>query len=181
MSEVFNRRPNKRQSSRSGIMGRPPRPAAERFWAFVEAGGPDACWEWLGWKYAEGYGTIYVEGRKVRAHRYSYELHIGPIPNGLFVCHHCDNPPCVNPRHLFVGTHTDNMRDAAQKNRLRLWDVFNQWGTQNPSSKLNEAAVLEIRDLYKSGDWTQKALGQRFGVSDVAVRKVLSEKTWAHV
>lgn len=81
------------------------------FWSRVDVRGPDECWPWMNAKTPNGYGTVYFGGRMVGAHRVSWELTHGPIPDGLFVLHHCDNPPCCNPAHLFTGTHTDNVRD----------------------------------------------------------------------
>src|SRR4051812_10004906 len=94
-----------------------PASAVERFWANVQKG--DGCWTYTGVTNAKGYGQLQVAKNVTRlAHRFSYELNVGPIPDGLFVCHHCDNPPCVRPDHLFLGTVTDNARDAASKGRL---------------------------------------------------------------
>lgn len=91
------------------------RPLADRFWAKVNK--TEGCWEWTGAKGRGGYGQLYVDGKDVRAHRVSWELHHGPIPKGMFVCHHCDNQPCVRPEHLFIGDNAANMRDAFAKGR----------------------------------------------------------------
>lgn len=96
------------------------RPIESRFWENFTVSGIDECWIWRGWKDVHGYGKIYVLEQKkdVGAHRVAWELAKGPIPDGLFVLHKCDNPPCMNPEHLFLGTHGDNMRDCAKKGRF---------------------------------------------------------------
>ena len=101
---------------------RPRAPLDERFWAKVDRASSDACWPWLATHGRFGYGEFKVggrSGRSVKAHRVAWELTHGPISDGLFVLHRCDNPPCCNPGHLFLGTHADNMRDMAQKGRQR--------------------------------------------------------------
>lgn len=89
----------------------------ERFWKYVKK--TDVCWEWVGAKRTNGYGTLQVNGKSVLAHRFSYAFHKGKIPSGLFVLHTCDNKPCVNPRHLWIGSAQDNMTDKMKKGRYK--------------------------------------------------------------
>lgn len=98
----------------------PHRSATDRFWERVKKGSPNDCWEWQGMCLPEtGYGVFTLGRQKVYAHRYSYQIANGEIPEGLLVLHKCDNPPCVNPAHLYAGTQFDNMRDARERGRLR--------------------------------------------------------------
>lgn len=90
----------------------------ERFWARVDKSGD--CWLWTGYRMPDGYGRVSLEWGQMRlTHRLSYEWAFGEIPNGMYVCHHCDNPACVRPDHLFIGTQQDNMSDASRKNRIK--------------------------------------------------------------
>jgi hypothetical protein len=137
----------------------------ERFWAKVRVGAPDECWEWTGMRgpAPNNYGFMFKSSnprRWYRAHRLSYELHRGPIPEGMHVCHNCDNPPCCNPAHLFLGTHADNMRDRREKGRT---GAEKRRGVANGRAKLSDAQVAEIRRRHKAGE-SQSALGREFRV-----------------
>lgn len=135
-----------------------------RFLEKVPLSPNDGCWEWAGMRHKSGYGWIRRNGTSMKASRAAWELLVGPIPEGLEVCHHCDNPPCVNPAHLFLGTHLENMRDLRSK---RAW----------PTARLNWYKVRSIRLLYKSGA-RQRDLGSAFGVSQMNIWRIVHKKTW---
>lgn len=146
-----------------------------RFWSKVDKTGD--CWIWtamIGWK---GYGRFRADGKSKAAHRVAFELTYGPIPDDLFVCHRCDNPPCVNPTHLFLGTPQDNMRDAAAKGRL---------GKSSPRGEaigghiLTEQAVREIRAARAAGV-SSIDLERRYGVNQRTIWDAVNRKTWRHV
>lgn len=136
----------------------------------------NACWTWKGMLDKDGYGYYRVDKRTRRAHRVSWELANGPIPEGLFVCHKCDNPPCVRSDHLFLGTAQDNARDRGSKNRGRQ-----QQGTSNSMSKLTDESVIEIRALHKAGGWSHSALASKFGVSRRTIGFVVNRVVWKHL
>lgn len=125
------------------------KPLSERFWEKVDKRGPDECWEWTAYQETTGYGQIQIgrHGNKkaTRAHRVSWELHNGPIPAGLHICHHCDNPPCVNPAHLFIGTHQDNMDDMLAKGRDSKPPRNNVRGEKNGHANFTNEQVREMR------------------------------------
>lgn len=141
-------------ASRRGI-GRVARPYLDRFWENVQKSN-DGCWIWTASVSRAGYGDIWVGLRPgvriIKVHRLSWEIHYGPIPDGLFVCHRCDNPRCVRPDHLFLGTHTDNMRDASAKGRLR---------------STHESA-------FRQCDWEFKQAWQTFHMTHARLRLVCS-------
>lgn len=144
----------------------------ERFWARVKT--TDGCWLWVGNRGREGYGSIWVHGRAVRVHRFSWELHYGTIPHGMYVCHRCDNPSCVNPLHLFLGTHLDNMRDKMSKGRWRGHKIC---GEAHWNTKIGYKRAAEIRELAET--MSARAIGRKFSLSHSAVMSVLNGTRWA--
>jgi hypothetical protein len=156
-----------------------------RFWAKVAISEPDQCWEWRVRRNPQGYGSFNLNGKTQRAHRLAYALAYGPIPDGQLVCHHCDNPPCCNPAHLFAGTHADNMRDKTLKGRnirpVRDESAVNYVrGESNNLSKLNEDIVRAIRQRKASGDRTND-LAAEFRVDRTLIWQIVARKVWAHV
>lgn len=134
---------------------------------------PGSCWEWTKALSQDGYGAFSIRRKYIPAHRMSFRLFIGKIPDGLFVCHICDNRKCVRPDHLFLGTPRDNNRDMAIKCRASC-------GEAAYNAKLNNDKVRKIRFLYSSGS-SQRHLSRLFGVTRNAIREVLRHKTWKHV
>jgi hypothetical protein len=143
-------------------------PLGERFFEKVECIPFHPCWEWMGAKSHNGYGVTSVGRKSLRAHRISWELHNGPIPDGLLVLHRCDNPSCVNPEHLFLGTHADNMRDAARKGRISREPKY---------FKLTRGDVAEIRKRLAAGE-TQQSIADIFDVSKACIGNIHRGKTW---
>jgi predicted XRE-type DNA-binding protein len=172
-------------------------PPAERFWAKVTKADSGECWGWTARITSDGYGQFREGGkgsRNVRAHRFAYELTKGPIPEGLLVCHTCDNPLCCNPAHLFVGTVADNAADmvakgrscrgAAHRNYGKAWAKATPEqrarGERNGTSKLTANMVREIRRFYQQG-MRQVDLASRFGVEQSNISNIIRRKTWKHV
>lgn len=133
------------------------------------------CWLWLGRLDKDGYGSIVINNKLQRAHRASYFLLKGPVPDGLIVRHTCDFPPCINPDHLLVGTHLDNTCDAFRRGRR-----VPMRGEGHTGSKLTDDSVTAIRARFANGE-RQAALAAEFGVSVGATVAVIRRKTWKHV
>jgi len=136
----------------------------ERFWDKVDVGKPDECWEWRASK-RWGYGQHYMHECMWQAHRVAWILTFGAIPEGLLVCHHCDNPGCCNPYHLFLGTQADNLRDAARKGRL--------------FKKLTEGDVEKIRKLLVEGDLQSYEIANLFDVHECVISHIKHGRTWS--
>lgn len=187
------------------------RTLAERFWAKVNKDGPTPahcpdlgpCWLWTGAKNAKGYGSIGSSGgragRNLYAHRVSWELHQGAIPNGLWVLHHCDNPPCINPAHLWLGTASDNMYDMTRKGRnvshthpekvaagIRRYHAANPGanaGTRNGRACLTDGDIPVIRSRYGDGAKGTRLidLADEYGVTIQSIWGIVKRRTWQHV
>lgn len=157
----------------------------ERFWSLVKKDGPipahrpelGPCWPWQG-RTKRKYGVLRVGSRNATAHRRVWELARGPIPDGLEVLHHCDNPPCCNPDHLFLGTQGDNIRDMVQKGRARSGGTR---GETHGMAKLTEAQVRAIRGRYAGGGETLFTLAAEFGVTFSMIGMIVRRQSWKHV
>lgn len=138
----------------------------QRFWSNIDTtGGMFECWLWTASTAAEGYGYIWWGSRREYTHRISYTIHHGPIPEGLHILHRCDNPRCVNPTHLWAGSHKQNMHDKMHKGR-------------SGTAKVTREIALEIRKQYASRKYDQKALAKRFGISQPTVSDIVNYVTW---
>lgn len=132
------------------------------------------CWEWTGHLDTKGYGKLRIDGKTTGAHRISWVLYNSQITSSDFICHHCDNPPCVNPMHLFKGSNMDNVRDAQSKGRYSGMP-----GTANPSCKLSLDDVLYIRNNSKT--MTAIALAEKFSISPSTISCIIHRRIWRHI
>lgn len=183
----------------------------ERFWEKVDLKKKDDCWPWTASVNNHGYGRMRVNGKLVYAQRLSYIIHFGEIEkgsgyHGICVLHKCDNPLCVNPNHLFLGTHKNNMEDKTNKKRCNSAIGINHgsvtkpgrqpsgdchWsrkfpdkvkhGADNGNSTLNNKSVIKMRKMYKSGSFTQKSLAIIFNTDQTNVSMIVNRKTWKHI
>jgi hypothetical protein len=152
------------------------RKETQDFWARVDVRDSDKCWKWKGSCDFGGYGLIYLQRqRKVfRTHRIAWELFNKKSADGFLVCHSCDNPPCCNPKHLWLGTNADNVADMMAKGRVHHPD-----GEKNGNAHLTRAQVRQIRKYSKLG-YSQKLLTEIFGVSQGQISGILLRKYWKH-
>ena len=149
----------------------------ERFWGKVKK--TRKCWEWVGSKNPHGYGGFRYKGKLHSVHRISWMIHNGPIPkgsgyHGICVLHKCDNTSCVNPKHLFLGTHKDNIQDRNEKGRMADTSEEN-----NGRCKLKKNQVEKIKEIYKLGMGTK--LAKRFGVSRATIQDIIHNRSWIKI
>lgn len=151
------------------LLHKPPQPVADRFWKRVIKS--DGCWLWRGGHYLNGYGYLHLNApawKPVGAHRVSWEVNFGPIPDGLWVLHRCDNPGCVRPDHLFLGTRSDNVADMVAKGRKGF----------GIHAKLSREQVLSIRERVTNGE-VQRTLAREFGVNPSTISNLMTRNTWS--
>lgn len=199
--KVFSRvisqmRPETKFCSRACFAkGRTRRPLSDRLWAKVNKDGPipahvpdlGQCWEWMG-RRSNGYGQINTNDGLELTHRVAYEEQIGPIPDGLYVCHRCDNRACCRGTHFFLGTHADNMKDAVAKGRMaagdrsaaRLHPDTIARGTRRWNAHLTDDSVLAIREQHAAG-MTGKDLAVKYNVSQSTISSIIRRYHWKHV
>ncbi len=156
-----------------------------RFWA--RAYRTEGCWEWRGHRNGSfGYGRVTINGRRELAHRWAWLLVNGPIPEGLWVLHHCDNPQCVRPDHLYLGTATDNAHDRDIRNRgsrgaAHAAKMTVRRGSQNKRAKLTESQVAEIRRRYTGRYGQQQELAEEYGIHRMTLHRIVHRQRWTHV
>ncbi len=145
-----------------------------RFWKQVNKKSDNECWNWVGYCKRDGYGQIRSKDKRISVHRFSWMIHNGNIPDKICVCHHCDNLKCVNPNHLFLGTHKENTQDMIDKNR-------HSYGEKRPNAKLTNIKAKEIKRLCRECQLTQKQIGEIFNVSTATICLINTNKSWKHI
>ena len=161
------------------------KPLIQNFWDKVIK--TDKCWKWKGKPGHHGYGRIRCLDKDYAAHRLSWEIHYGSIPEGFCVCHKCDNPPCTNPKHLFLGTHTDNQHDCYLKKRRAYSEKNGKYtrpdrtpvGEKHGRAKLKESDIKKIRSLKNK--ISQTAIAHIFNTPQTNISLILNNKAWKHI
>lgn len=185
---------NKKRLATSLRSELPIRGIAVRFWEKIIKGkNEDDCWSWSAAISNKGYGVLGEDrtGITIPASRVSWMLHFGEIPEGLHVCHHCDNPPCCNPKHLFVGTRSDNMQDCKAKGRMSMPPINNRFGEDNHKHRLSKEDILSIREEYANLPYsscghnkrlgTVTALAEKWKIGKMHLHQIVKREVWPHI
>lgn len=153
-----------------------------RFWSRVDtSGGLDSCWPYDGMTDQHGYRYFSICQKKHRAHRIAAELFYGPCPDDRRVCHHCDNPSCCNPRHLYYGTAADNTRDMIERGRAKFFDLRTLGGEHHPNAILTEQVVLDLRKRWAREPFIVAEEARRMGVRPQTLWAVIKQVNWRHL
>lgn len=156
-----------------------PEEQVKRFWARVTQAPAPACWLWTGAQQRKGYGRVAFLGRIWGAHRLAWFLSFGDIPDRKQVCHRCDNPPCCNPDHLFLGSNSDNVQDMLQKGRFVVGR--RPMGSMNRASKLREADIAAIRANGELTFAEARNVARQYGVTPQNIMNIVKRRSWRHV
>lgn len=164
---------------------------SSRLLYFIDIKSSDECWEWKGGVNKDGYGNFEANGFATGAHRFAYRHFVGPVPHGMSVLHHCDNRPCCNPKHLWLGTQLDNVLDMERKGRAdhpsgersgkHTKPESTLRGSAIGTSRLKEPDVLQIRKRFACGEANQPQLAAKFGVTQTCISMIVLRKAWKHV
>lgn len=161
----------------------------QRFWSKVDIKGENECWLWIAARFKEGYGAFKLNGQNKKASRVAFVISNGSIPNGMLVCHSCNNPPCCNPKHLFAGSYDDNMKHmiacgrslAGDLNPMRIGGDFVIRGEKHPSSKMTQEKVLDIRKRHADKTASLGFLAREYGVTKQSIYAIVHRKSWTHI
>lgn len=151
----------------------------QRFWSYVDK--TKDCWNWTSGLFRGGYGQFRVGKKKVKAHRFSWIINGGFIPRNYIILHKCDNPCCVKPTHLFLGTHKANAIDRGKKGRAALNNLQAKRGEENGSSKLDTATVKAVRHLREYYGYSFKLLSIAFSISQSQIANIIHRRSWRHI
>jgi len=154
-------------------MGRP-KNILKDVWKRINKRDENDCWEWVGGKDKDGYGRMMIDRHNYRTHRLTYIETYGSIPEGLIICHRCNNPSCCNPNHLYAGTIRENSQQCTKEGRRVS-------GEKHYKTILSDKDILKIRSLYSTGTFSQRELGRMFGVTQAAIWYIINNKTRKYI